>query len=69
MTEEEIIEANLALGEVKMPIMEMLDKQEGLIRKFMKFGHTQEDFYRKSRELSVKTGKISLVGNVCQIIK
>jgi hypothetical protein len=50
-TAKEIIMENLFLGRDKeIPIIEMIDKQEILIEKYIELGYTKGQFFEHSRE-------------------
>ncbi|HEC66904.1 MAG TPA: hypothetical protein ENI23_16640 [bacterium] len=46
----EIIIDNLTLPAQNLPILEMVDKQEGLIERFIKLGYKKEQFFEISRK-------------------
>ena len=47
---KEIIIESLTLPSQNLPILEMLDKQEKLIERFIKLGYTKDRFFTESRK-------------------
>ena len=64
---EEIIKENVALMDYQGNIIEMIDKREALITRYVALGFERENFFEESRKLACKLGRLEISGSLVKI--